>query len=100
MPKRRYERREPTHDWQQIQPLLKDTAQIKKGNQERASLSKLHRSSVWCADFTPLFRQTPQLMRQEMLAHRSHFWHIGGETWQEPRGKRHAMSARLAGRWS
>ena len=28
MPKRRYERREPTHDWQQIQPLLKDTAQI------------------------------------------------------------------------
>ncbi|GHO48653.1 hypothetical protein [Ktedonospora formicarum] len=28
MPKRRYERREPTHDWQQIKPLLKDTAQI------------------------------------------------------------------------
>jgi len=28
MPKRRYERREPTHGWQQIQPLLKDTAQI------------------------------------------------------------------------
>src|SRR5207248_4067002 len=28
MPKRRYERREPTHDWKQIQPLLKDTAQI------------------------------------------------------------------------
>ena len=28
MPKRRYERREPTHDWQQIQPLLKDTTQI------------------------------------------------------------------------
>lgn len=28
MPKRRYERREPTHDWQQIRPLLKDTAQI------------------------------------------------------------------------
>lgn len=28
MPRRRYERREPTHDWQQIQPLLKDTAQI------------------------------------------------------------------------
>jgi putative transposase len=28
MPKRRYERHEPTHDWQQIQPLLKDTAQI------------------------------------------------------------------------
>jgi hypothetical protein len=28
MPKRRYERREPTHDWQQIQPLLKDPAQI------------------------------------------------------------------------
>ena len=28
MPKRRYERREPTHDWQQIQPRLKDTAQI------------------------------------------------------------------------
>ncbi len=28
MPKRRYERREPTHDWQQIRPLLKDGAQI------------------------------------------------------------------------
>jgi putative transposase len=28
MPKRRYESREPTHDWQQIRPLLKDTAQI------------------------------------------------------------------------
>ena len=28
MPKRRYERREPTHAWQQIRPLLKDTAQI------------------------------------------------------------------------
>ena len=28
MPKRRYERREPSHDWQQIQPLLKDPAQI------------------------------------------------------------------------
>ncbi len=28
MPKRRYESREPSHDWQQIQPLLKDPAQI------------------------------------------------------------------------
>jgi hypothetical protein len=28
MPKRRYEQREPTQDWQQIRPLLKDTAQI------------------------------------------------------------------------
>ena len=28
MPKRRYERREPTHDWQEICPLLKDSAQI------------------------------------------------------------------------
>src|SRR5256886_7305302 len=28
MPKRRYERREPTHDWQEIRPLLKDSAQI------------------------------------------------------------------------
>jgi hypothetical protein len=28
MSKRRSEHREPTHDWQQIQPLLKDTAQI------------------------------------------------------------------------
>src|SRR5438477_1720430 len=28
MPKRRYEGREPSHDWQQIQPLLKDPAQI------------------------------------------------------------------------
>jgi hypothetical protein len=28
MPKRRYEQREPTHDWQQIRPLLKDPAQI------------------------------------------------------------------------
>lgn len=28
MSKRRYVRREPTHEWQQIQPLLKDTAQI------------------------------------------------------------------------
>lgn len=28
MPKRRYERREPSHDWQHIQPLLKDPAQI------------------------------------------------------------------------
>jgi putative transposase len=29
MPKRRYERREPTHEWSQIRPLLKDSAQIK-----------------------------------------------------------------------
>jgi transposase len=28
MPKRRYEQREPTHDWQQIRPFLKDSAQI------------------------------------------------------------------------
>lgn len=28
MPKRRYEQREPTHNWQQIQSLLKDPAQI------------------------------------------------------------------------
>jgi len=28
MPKRRYERREPTHEWQQIRPLLKDTTQL------------------------------------------------------------------------
>jgi hypothetical protein len=28
MPKRRYQRREPTQDWQQIRPLLKDSAQI------------------------------------------------------------------------
>jgi transposase len=28
MPKRKYERREPTHDWQQLRPLLKDPAQI------------------------------------------------------------------------
>jgi putative transposase len=28
MPKRRYEQREPTQDWQQLRPLLKDTAQI------------------------------------------------------------------------
>ena len=29
MPKRRYERREPTHEWSQIRPHLKDAAQIK-----------------------------------------------------------------------
>ncbi len=29
MPKRRYERQEPTHEWSQIRPHLKDTAQIK-----------------------------------------------------------------------
>src|SRR5260370_40365396 len=29
MPKRRYERQEPTHEWAQIRPLLKDSAQIK-----------------------------------------------------------------------
>ena len=28
MPKRKYERREPTDDWQQLRPLLKDPAQI------------------------------------------------------------------------
>jgi transposase InsO family protein len=28
MPKRRYESREPTHEWQQIRPLLKDTVQM------------------------------------------------------------------------
>lgn len=28
MPKRRYERREPSHEWQHIQPLLKDSAQL------------------------------------------------------------------------
>jgi hypothetical protein len=29
MPKRKYEHREPTHEWSQIRPLLKDSAQIK-----------------------------------------------------------------------
>ncbi len=29
MPKRRYERQEPTHEWSQIRPRLKDAAQIK-----------------------------------------------------------------------
>jgi hypothetical protein len=29
MPKRRYEDREPSHEWSQIRPLLKDAAQIK-----------------------------------------------------------------------
>jgi hypothetical protein len=29
MPKRRYERKIPTHEWSQIRPLLKDSAQIK-----------------------------------------------------------------------
>src|SRR5690242_2074623 len=28
MPKERYERREPTHEWSQIRPLLKDSTQI------------------------------------------------------------------------
>jgi hypothetical protein len=28
MPTRRYERREPTHEWQKIRPLLKDPAQL------------------------------------------------------------------------
>jgi len=28
MPRRRYEQREPTHDWQQIRSLLKDSAQF------------------------------------------------------------------------
>src|SRR6266851_2503671 len=29
MPKRRFERQEPTHEWSHIRPLLKDSAQIK-----------------------------------------------------------------------
>ena len=28
MPKHRYQRREPTDDWQQLRPLLKDSGQI------------------------------------------------------------------------
>src|SRR5215475_4619908 len=28
MPKRKYKHREPTHDWQELRPLLKDPAQI------------------------------------------------------------------------
>ncbi len=28
MPKHKYQRREPTHDWQELRPLLKDPAQI------------------------------------------------------------------------
>lgn len=28
MPRQRYERREPTHDWQQLRPLLKDPTQL------------------------------------------------------------------------
>ena len=28
MPKHRYQRRDPTHDWQELRPLLKDPAQI------------------------------------------------------------------------
>src|SRR5215471_1384775 len=29
MPKRRYEHREPSHEWSHIRPLLKDAAQIR-----------------------------------------------------------------------
>src|SRR6266566_4161950 len=28
MPKHKYQHREPTHDWQELRPLLKDLAQI------------------------------------------------------------------------
>src|SRR5436305_910909 len=28
MPKQRFERHEPTHDWHQLRPLLKDSAQL------------------------------------------------------------------------
>src|SRR6266480_6296253 len=58
MPKRRYERREPTHDWSEIRPLLKDAAQIKYelirpvilwgvNTSERAAETGMPRSSIY-----------------------------------------------------
>lgn len=57
MPKRRYERREPSHDWQQIQPLLKDPAQIQY---------EILRPVV-------LWGQTPKERGQKRVSHRAPF---------------------------
>jgi len=58
MPTRRYERREPTHDWQQLRPLLKDPAQFQyevirpvvlfgQSPKERAAETGVPRSSIY-----------------------------------------------------
>jgi putative transposase len=58
MPKQRYERREPTHDWSQIRPLLKDPTQIQYemlrpivlfgvSPQERAAETGISKSSLY-----------------------------------------------------
>ncbi|MBA2679588.1 MAG: helix-turn-helix domain-containing protein [Ktedonobacteraceae bacterium] len=58
MPKQRYERREPTHDWSQIRPLLKDPIQIQYeilrpivlfgiSPQERAAETGISKSSLY-----------------------------------------------------
>jgi transposase InsO family protein len=58
MPTRRYERREPTHDWQQIRPLLKDPAQFQyeiirpvilfgQTPKERAAETGMPRSTIY-----------------------------------------------------
>jgi transposase len=58
MPKRRYQRREPTHEWSHIRPLLKDAAQIRYelirpvilwgvNVKERAAETGVPRSSIY-----------------------------------------------------
>src|SRR5579859_276685 len=58
MPKQRYERRELTHDWSQIRPLLKDPTQIQYeilrpivlfgvSPQERAVETRISKSSLY-----------------------------------------------------
>jgi putative transposase len=58
MPTRRYERREPTHDWKQIRPLLKDPTQLQyeiirpvilwgTSPKERAAETEMSRSTIY-----------------------------------------------------
>ncbi len=37
MPKQRYQRKAPTHDWEQIRPLLKDPAQITEARNRKGT---------------------------------------------------------------
>jgi len=82
MPKRRYERREPTHDWSKLRPLLKDPAQLQyeiirpvilfgQTPTERAAETGMPRSTIYYranlfdqAGMASLFPAAPPLQSQ------------------------------------
>jgi hypothetical protein len=58
MPKRRYERREPTHEWQQIQPLLKELYDALISLPFSSKKCESHMSTRWLSRFAPFVMLT------------------------------------------